>query len=318
MALKKFGRSANREALAGGRERKDLKWRSVVADIAATALAAGAWLGISNSNEKSTEAIQPPEDTVATSAQYDPTDAVAAATSNKDKKVDKLLAAESSINLGERSGITRELGNSILDSLGNAENNLVRYPGTTADVRTSDEFNQDTYRAGFSIPTELDYYNTGELNPGDRQGGLYVSLTRKADGSGSLTVSSTEGEYFGNNNMQDTNYAIEVGVTPEAMDAAAKDGILDKNDLRNILSDKNTLLTGVKITETNSNGVEIGMHSKSISIDSKGKISAKSHENVFDNSGTKINEYEVIPGARAAFNETVAGVKNSFDRQAAK
>ena len=54
MALKKFGRSANGEALAGGRERKDLKWRSVVAGIAATALAAGAWLGISNSNEKST------------------------------------------------------------------------------------------------------------------------------------------------------------------------------------------------------------------------------------------------------------------------
>lgn len=318
MALKKFGRSANREALAGGRERKDLKWRSVVAGIAATALAAGAWLGISNSNEKSTEAIQPPEDTVTTSAQYEPTDAVAAATSNKDKKVDKLLAAESSINPGERSGITRELGNSILDSLGNAENNLAYYPGTTAGVRTSDKFNQDMYRAGFSIPTELDYYNTGELNPGDRQGGLYVSLTRKADGSGSLTFSSTEGKYFGNNNMQDTNYAIEVGVTPEAMDAAAKDGILDKNDLRNILSDKNTLLTGVRITETNSNGVEIGMYSKSISIDSKGEISAKSHENVFDNSGTKINEYEVIPGARTAFNETVAGVKNSFDRQAAK
>lgn len=94
MALK-FGRSANREALAGGRERKDLKWRSVVAGIAATALAAGAWLGISNSNEKSTEAIQPPEDTVATSAQYEPTDAVAAATSNK--KVEELPAAESSI-----------------------------------------------------------------------------------------------------------------------------------------------------------------------------------------------------------------------------
>ena len=35
---------------------KDLKWRSVVACIAATALAAGAWLGISNSNGKSTEA----------------------------------------------------------------------------------------------------------------------------------------------------------------------------------------------------------------------------------------------------------------------
>ena len=88
MALK-FGRSASegvyREALAGGRERKDLKWRSVVAGIAATALAAGVWLGISNSNEKSTEAIQPPEDTVTTSAQYEPTDAVAAATSNKDK-----------------------------------------------------------------------------------------------------------------------------------------------------------------------------------------------------------------------------------------
>lgn len=84
MALK-FGRSANREALAGGRERKDLKQRSVVACIAATALAAGAWLGISNSNGKSTEAIQPPEDTVTTSAQYEPTDAVAAATSNKDK-----------------------------------------------------------------------------------------------------------------------------------------------------------------------------------------------------------------------------------------
>ena len=318
MALKKFGRSANREALAGGRERKDLKWRSVVAGIAATALAAGAWLGISNSNEKSTEAIQPPEDTVTTSAQYEPTDAVAAATSNKDKKVDKLLAAESSINPGERSGITRELGNSILAGLDNAENNLVYYPGTTAGVRTSDKFNQDTYGAGFSIPTELDYYNTGELNPGDQQGGLYVSLTRKADGSGSLTFSSTEGKYFGNNNMQDTNYAIEVGVTPEAMDAAAKDGILDKNDLRNILSDKNTLLTGVRITETNSNGVEIGMHNKSISIDPKGKISAKSHENVFDNNGTKIDEYGVIPGARAAFNETVANVKNSFDRQAAK
>lgn len=85
MALKKIGRSANREALARGRERKDLRWRSVVAGIAATALAAGAWLGISNSNEKSTEAIQPPEDTVTTSAQYEPTDAVAAATSNKDK-----------------------------------------------------------------------------------------------------------------------------------------------------------------------------------------------------------------------------------------
>lgn len=318
MALKKIGRSANREALARGRERKDLRWRSVVAGIAATALAAGAWLGISNSNEKSTEAIQPPEDTVTTSAQYEPTDAVAAATSNKDKKVDKLLAAESSINPGERSGITRELGNSILDSLGNAENNLAYYPGTTAGVRTSDKFNQDTYRAGFSIPTELDYYNTGELNPGDQQGGLYVSLTRKADGSGSLTFSSTEGKYFGNNNMQDTNYAIEVGVTPEAMDAAAKDGILDKNDLRNILSDKNTLLTGVRITETNSNGVEIGMYSKSISIDSKGEISAKSHENVFDNNGTKINEYGVIPGARAAFDEAVTDVKNSFDRQAAK
>ena len=256
MALK-FGRSANREALAGGRERKDLKWRSVVAGIAATALAVGAWLGISNSNEKSTEAIQPPEDTVATSAQYEPTDAVAAATSNK--KVEELPAAESSISLRERSDVAGELGNSILDSLGNAENNLAYYPGTTAGVRTSDKFNQDTYRAGFSIPTELDYYNTGELNPGDQQGGLYVSLTRKADGSGSLTFSSTEGKYFGNNNMQDTNYAIEVGVTPEAMDAAAKDGILDKNDLRNILSDKNTLLTGVRITETNSNGVEIGM-----------------------------------------------------------
>lgn len=64
---------------------KDLKWRSVVACIAANALAAGAWLGISNSNGKSTEAIQPPEDTVTTSAQYEPTDAVAAATSNKDK-----------------------------------------------------------------------------------------------------------------------------------------------------------------------------------------------------------------------------------------
>lgn len=316
MALK-FGRSANREALAGGRERKDLKWRSVVAGIAATALAAGAWLGISNSNEKSTEAIQPPEDTVATSAQYDPTDAVAAATSNKEK-VEGLLAAESSISLRERSDVARELGNSILDSLGNAENNLAYYPGTTAGVRTSDKFNQDTYRAGFSIPTELDYYNTGELNPGDQQGGLYVSLTRKADGSGSLTFSSTEGKYFGNNNMQDTNYAIEVGVTPEAMDAAAKDGILDKNDLRNILSDKNTLLTGVRITETNSNGVEIGMYSKSISIDSKGEISAKSHENVFDNNGTKINEYGVIPGARAAFDEAVTDVKNSFDRQAAK
>ena len=37
MALKKFGRSANREALARGRERKDLRWRSVVAGIAATA-----------------------------------------------------------------------------------------------------------------------------------------------------------------------------------------------------------------------------------------------------------------------------------------
>lgn len=205
-----------------------------------------------------------------------------------------------------------------MDSLGNAENNLAYYPGTTAGVRTSDKFNQDTYRAGFSIPTELDYYNTGELNPGDQQGGLYVSLTRKADGSGSLTFSSTEGKYFGNNNMQDTNYAIEVGVTPEAMDAAAKDGILDKNDLRNILSDKNTLLTGVRITETNSNGVEIGMYSKSISIDSKGEISAKSHENVFDNNGTKINEYGVIPGARAAFDEAVTDVKNSFDRQAAK
>lgn len=317
MALK-FGRSANREALAGGRERKDLKWRSVVAGIAATALAAGAWLGISNSNEKSTEAIQPPEDTVTTSAQYEPTDAVAAATSNKDKKVEELLAAESSISLRERSDVAGELGNSILDSLDNAEKNLAYYPDTTADVRTSDKFNQDTYRAGFSIPTKLYYYNTGELNPGDQQGGLYVSLTRKADGSGSLTFSSTEGKYFGNNNMQDTNYAIGVGVTPEAMDAAAKDGILDKNDLRNILSDKNTLLTGVRITETNSNGVEIGMYSKSISIDSKGEISAKSHENVFDNSGTKINEYEVIPGARTAFNETVAGVKNSFDRQAAK
>lgn len=318
MALKKIGRSANREALARGRERKDLRWRSVVAGIAATALAAGAWLGISNSNEKSTEAIQPPEDTVTTSAQYEPTDAVAAATSNKDKKVDKLLAAESSINPGERSGITRELGNSILDSLGNAENNLAYYPGTTAGVRTSDKFNQDTYRAGFSIPTELDYYNTGELNPGDRQGGLYVSLTRKADGSGSLTFSSTEGKYFGNNNMQDTNYAIEVGVTPEAMDAAAKDGILDKNDLRNILSDKNTLLTGVRITETNSNGVEIGMYSKSISIDSKGEISAKSHENVFDNNGTIIDEYGVIPGARVALDKAFTDVKNSFDRQAAK
>ncbi len=315
MALK-FGRSANREALAGGRERKDLKWRSVVAGIAATALAVGAWLGISNSNEKSTEAIQPPEDTVATSAQYEPTDAVAAATSNK--KVEELPAAESSISLRERSDVAGELGNSILDSLGNAENNLAYYPGTTAGVRTSDKFNQDTYRAGFSIPTELDYYNTGELNPGDQQGGLYVSLTRKADGSGSLTFSSTEGKYFGNNNMQDTNYAIEVGVTPEAMDAAAKDGILDKNDLRNILSDKNTLLTGVRITETNSNGVEIGMYSKSISIDSKGEISAKSHENVFDNNGTKINEYGVIPGARAAFDEAVTDVKNSFDRQAAK
>lgn len=315
MALK-FGRSANREALAGGRERKDLKWRSVVAGIAATALAVGAWLGISNSNEKSTEAIQPPEDTVATSAQYEPTDAVAAATSNK--KVEELPAAESSISLRERSDVAGELGNSILDSLGNAENNLAYYPGTTAGVRTSDKFNQDTYRAGFSIPTELDYYNTGELNPGDQQGGLYVSLTRKADGSGSLTFSSTEGKYFGNNNMQDTNYAIEVGVTSEAMDAAAKDGILDKNDLRNILSDKNTLLTGVRITETNSNGVEIGMYSKSISIDSKGEISAKSHENVFDNNGTKINEYGVIPGARAAFDEAVTDVKNSFDRQAAK
>ena len=174
MALKKFGRSANREALAGGRERKDLKWRSVVAGIAATALAAGAWLGISNSNEKSTEAIQPPEDTVTTSAQYEPTDAVAAATSNKDKKVDKLLAAESSINPGERSGITRELGNSILDSLGNAENNLAYYPNTTDGVRTSAEFNQKTPRVDVIVPTELDYYNTGELNPGDRQGGLYV------------------------------------------------------------------------------------------------------------------------------------------------
>lgn len=304
--------------MTGGGERKDLRWRSVVAGIAATALAAGAWLGISNSNEKSTEAIQPPEDTVTTSAQYEPTDAVAAATSNKDKKVDKLLAAESSINPGERSGITRELGNSILAGLDNAENNLAYHPDTTAKVRISDEFNQGTYRAGFSIPTELDYYNTGELNPGDRQGGLYVSLTRKADGSGSLTFSSTEGKYFGNNNMQDTNYAIEVGVTPEAMDAAAKDGILDKNDLRNILSDKNTLLTGVRITETNSNGVEIGMYSKSISIDSKGEISAKSYENVFDNNGTKIDEYEVIPDARAAFDKAVTDVKNSFDRQAAK
>lgn len=42
-------------------------------------------LGISNSNGKSTEAIQQPEDTVTTSAQYEPTDAVAAATSNKNK-----------------------------------------------------------------------------------------------------------------------------------------------------------------------------------------------------------------------------------------
>ena len=321
MALK-FGRSASegvyREALAGGRERKDLKWRSVVAGIAATALAAGAWLGISNSNEKSTEAIQPPEDTVTTSAQYEPTDAVAAATSNKDKKVEELLAAESSISLRERSDVAGELGNSILDSLDNAEKNLAYYPDTTADVRTSDEFNQKTSRVDFIVPTELDYYNTGELNPGDRQGGLYVGLTREADGSGRLAVSSAEGEYFGNNNMQDTNYAVELRVTPEAMDAAAKDGILDKNDLRNILSDKNTLLTGVRITETNSNGVEIGMYSKSISIDSKGEISAKSHENVFDNNGTKINEYGVIPGARAAFDEAVTDVKNSFDRQATK
>lgn len=318
MALKKFGRSANGEALAGGGERKDLRWRSVVAGIAATALAAGAWLGISNSNEKSTEAIQPPEDTVTTSAQYEPTDAVAAATSNKDKKVDKLLAAESSINPGERSGITRELGNSILDSLGNAENNLAYYPGTTAGVRTSDKFNQDTYRAGFSIPTELDYYNTGELNPGDRQGGLYAFIDRKTDGSGRLTLSSAEGEYFGNNDMQDTNYAIEVGVTPEDMDAAAADGIFNMDDVENMLSDENTLLTGVRITETNSNGVEIGMHNKSISIDPEGKISAKSHENVFDNNGTIIDEYGVIPGARVALDKAFTDVKNSFDRQAAK
>ena len=317
MALKKFGRSANREALAGGRERKDLKWRSVVAGIAATALAAGAWLGISNSNEKSTEAIQPPEDTVTTSAQYEPTDAVAAATSKKEK-VEGLLAAESSISLRERSDVARELGNSILDSLGNAENNLAYYPGTAADVRTSAEFNQKTPRADFIVPTELDYYNTGKLNPGDRQGGLYVGLTRKADGSGSLTVSSAEGEYFGNNDMQDTNYAIEVGVTPEDMDAAAADGIFNMDDVENMLSDENTLLTGVRITETNSNGVEIGMHNKSISIDPEGKISAKSHENVFDNNGTIIDEYGVIPGARVALDKAFTDVKNSFDRQAAK
>ena len=111
------------EALAGDRERKDLRWRSVVAGIAATALAAGAWLGISNSNEKSTEAIQPPEDTVTTSAQYEPTDAVAAATSNKNKKAEELPAAESSISLRERSDVAGELGNSILDSLDNAEKN---------------------------------------------------------------------------------------------------------------------------------------------------------------------------------------------------
>ena len=233
MALK-FGRSANREALAGGRERKDLKWRSVVAGIAATALAVGAWLGISNSNEKSTEAIQPPEDTVATSAQYEPTDAVAAATSNK--KVEELPAAESSISLRERSDVAGELGNSILDSLGNAENNLAYYPGTTAGVRTSDKFNQDTYRAGFSIPTELDYYNTGELNPGDQQGGLYAFIDRKTDGSGRLTLSSAEGEYLGNNNMQDTNYAVELSVTQKAMNAAAADGIFNMNDVGNMLS----------------------------------------------------------------------------------
>ena len=316
MALK-FGRSANREALAGGRERKDLKWRSVVAGIAATALAAGAWLGISNSNEKSTEAIQPPEDTVATSAQYDPTDAVAAATSNKEK-VEGLLAAESSISLRERSGITRELGNSILAGLDNAEKKLAYYPNTTDGIRTSDEFNQDTYRASFSIPTELEYYNTGELNPGNRQGGLYAFIDRKTDGSGRLTLSSAEGEYFGNNDMQDTNYAIEVGVTPEAMDAAAADGIFNMDDVENMLSDENTLLTGVRITETNSNGVEIGMHNKSISIDPEGKISAKSHENVFDNNGTIIDEYGVIPGARVALDKAFTDVKNSFDRQAAK
>ncbi len=195
---------------------------------------------------------------------------------------------------------------------------MAYYPGTAADVRTSAEFNQDTYRASFSIPTELEYYNTGELNPGDRQGGLYVFIDRKTDGSGRLTLSSAEGEYFGNNDMQDTNYAVELGVTQKAMDAAAKDGILDKDDLRNILSDKYTLLTGVRITETDTNGVEIVMHNKSISIDPKGEISAKSHENVFDNNGTKIDEYGVIPGARTAFYETVANVKNSFDRQAAK
>ena len=195
---------------------------------------------------------------------------------------------------------------------------MAYYPNTTDGVRTSDEFNQDTYRASFSIPTELEYYNTGELNPGNRQGGLYAFIDRKTDGSGRLTLSSAEGEYLGNNNMQDTNYAVELSVTQKAMDAAAADGILDKGDLRNMLSDENTLLTGVKITETDSNGVEIGMYNKSISIDPEGKISAKSHENVFDNSGTKINEYGVIPGARAAFYETVANVKNSFDRQAAK
>ena len=322
MALK-FGRSASegvyREALAGGRERKDLKWRSVVAGIAATALAAGAWLGISNSNGKSTEAIQPPEDTVTTSAQYEPTDAVAAATSNKEK-VEGLLAAESSISLRERSDVARELGNSILDSLGNAENNLAYYPGTAADVRTSAEFNQKTPRADFIVPTELDY-NTGELNPGDQQGGLYVSLTRKADGSGSLTFSSTEGKYFGNNNMQDTNYAIEVGVTPEAMDAAAKDGIFNMDDVENMLSDENTLLTGVRTNETYSNGVEIEMHNRSISIDPTGKISARDYASKFnpDSDESRVTTESVrVLATKVDLANAVNNAKNSFDRQAAK
>lgn len=118
--------------------------------------------------------------------------------------------------------------------------------------------------------------------------------------------------------MQDTNYAVELSVTQKAMNAAAADGIFNMNDVGNMLSNEDTLLTGVRITETNSNGVEIGMHNKSISIDPEGKISAKSHENVFDNNGTIIDEYGVIPGARTALGEAVANVKNSFDRQAAK